>query len=58
MKKQNLENRLAFNKAAVTELNENVLNGINGGASIDDIIDAIGDAIKDAVNQMTRPILR
>jgi hypothetical protein len=58
MKKQNVNNKLAFNKAAVTELNENVLAEINGGASINDIIDAIGDAIKDAVSQMTRPIIR
>ncbi|MCL9807410.1 class I lanthipeptide [Flavobacterium amniphilum] len=58
MKKQNVNNKLAFNKAAVTELNENVLAEINGGASINDLIDAIGDAIKDAVSQMTRPIIR
>lgn len=58
MKKENANNRLAFNKAAVTELNENSLAEINGGASIDDIIDAIGDAIKDAIGQMTRPIVR
>ena len=57
MKKQNTNNKLAFSKAAVTELNENTLAGINGGSSIDDIIDAIGDAIKDAVKQMTRPIV-
>jgi len=31
MKSQNKSNRLAFNKAAVTELNNNVLNGIKGG---------------------------
>ena len=33
MKKQN-PNTLIFNKMAVTELNENQLNGINGGTSI------------------------
>ncbi|MFC4816607.1 MULTISPECIES: class I lanthipeptide [unclassified Flavobacterium] len=57
MKTQKINNKLAFNKAAVTELNENTLAEINGGASIDDLIDAIGDAIKDAVRQMTRPIV-
>jgi hypothetical protein len=30
MKKQNTINKLAFNKAAVTELNDNQLNKING----------------------------
>jgi hypothetical protein len=31
MKKQNTNNKLAFNKAAVTELNENQMEGLNGG---------------------------
>ncbi|MWB96549.1 bacteriocin [Flavobacterium sp. GA093] len=31
MKKQSSNNKLAFNKAAVAELNENQLNNINGG---------------------------
>ena len=34
MKKQNVNNKLAFNKAAVTELNENSLRTINGGSTI------------------------
>ena len=34
MKKQNVNNKLAFNKAAVTELNENSLITINGGSTI------------------------
>jgi hypothetical protein len=34
MKKQNPNNKLAFNKVAVTELNENQLKDINGGTSI------------------------
>lgn len=33
MKKQNPTNKLAFNKAAVTELNVNQMQDINGGAS-------------------------
>ena len=33
MKKQN-SNKLIFNKMAVTELNENQLNAVNGGTSI------------------------
>ncbi|MDX6192124.1 class I lanthipeptide [Flavobacterium sp. Fl-318] len=34
MKKQNPTNKLAFNKVAVAELNENQLTEINGGTSI------------------------
>jgi hypothetical protein len=55
MKRQNDNNKLAFSKAAVAELNENVLADINGGASI---IDAIVDAITDAISLMTKPIIR
>lgn len=33
MKKQNSSNKLAFNKAAVTELNASVLVSVNGGAA-------------------------
>ena len=35
MKKQNVNNKLAFNKAAVTELNDMALRTINGGAAIE-----------------------
>jgi hypothetical protein len=35
MKKQNAMNKLAFTKAAVTELNGSQLAEINGGTSID-----------------------
>lgn len=38
MKKQNPTNKLAFNKAAVTELNENQLHEVNGGASVTTIV--------------------
>jgi hypothetical protein len=34
MKKQNVNNKLAFNKAAVAELNDNLLIEVNGGTSI------------------------
>lgn len=34
MKNENQNNKLAFNKAAVTELNDNLLIAINGGTSI------------------------
>jgi hypothetical protein len=34
MKKQNTNNKLAFNKAAVTELNENQMHTVNGGTII------------------------
>jgi bacteriocin-like protein len=33
MKKQNPNNKLTFNKAAVTELNTNQLQNVNGGTS-------------------------
>jgi hypothetical protein len=33
MKKQNPNNKLAFNKVAVTELNENQLQDVKGGTS-------------------------
>lgn len=35
MKKSNATNKLAFNKADVTELNDTFLREINGGTSID-----------------------
>jgi hypothetical protein len=34
MKKQNGINKLAFNKAAVTELNDNHLNGVYAGTGV------------------------
>ena len=34
MKKQNANNKLAFNKVAIVELNENQLSEVNGGTSI------------------------
>lgn len=34
MKKQNVKNKLAFNKVAVTELNDNQLAHVNGGSSL------------------------
>jgi hypothetical protein len=33
MKKQNTANKLAFNKAAVIELNDNVIIDVNGGST-------------------------
>jgi hypothetical protein len=33
MKSQSKNNKLAFNKAAVTELNDNQLQDVNGGSS-------------------------
>ena len=56
MKTQNVNNKLAFNKAAVAELNENSLMNINGGSS-GCICDAIVDAINDAISQMTKPMV-
>jgi hypothetical protein len=35
MKKQNVNNKLAFNKAAVTELNNNQLFEVKGGSNFD-----------------------
>ena len=40
MKKQNVNNKLAFNKAAVAELNEKSLHAINGGSSTGCVCDA------------------
>jgi hypothetical protein len=37
MKKLNTSNKLAFNKAVVTELNEDSLKEVNGGAPINTI---------------------
>jgi len=34
MKSQNKNNKLTFNKAAVTELNDNQLQDVNGGSAI------------------------
>lgn len=33
MKKQSLENKLVFAKTALVELNDNDLNGVNGGST-------------------------
>jgi hypothetical protein len=33
MKKQNVNNKLAFNKAAVTELNDFQMDNVNGGVT-------------------------
>jgi hypothetical protein len=60
MKTQNLNNKLAFGKATVTELNEQNMHDIAGGSS-SFVCDAIGDvvdAINDLTNNLTRPILR
>ena len=34
MKKQNVNNKLAFNKASVIELNDNQMNELDGGTSL------------------------
>ena len=54
MKKQNVNNKLAFNKAAVAELNENQLKIVVGGtggygiiAEYDDQSNIIGGCIPD-----------
>lgn len=57
MKKQNTSNKLAFNKAAVAELNENSLEQVRGGSSTGCVCDAVADAIKDIITQMTKPII-
>jgi hypothetical protein len=43
MKKQNPNNKLAFNKVAVTELNERQLQDVNGGTVITSIVYSIID---------------
>jgi len=56
MKSQNKNNKLAFNKASVTELNNNELNGVNGGAMSLSINSGIRCAIA-ITTMMTKPIL-
>lgn len=58
MKKQNSTNRLAFEKAAVTELNNNQLFDVNGGSLSGRICDAIVDAVADAIEEVTKDITR
>ncbi|MWB96551.1 hypothetical protein GON26_19475 [Flavobacterium sp. GA093] len=41
MKKQNPDNKLAFNKVAVTELNSHQLKNVNGGVKGDELTDPI-----------------
>ncbi|WP_456313921.1 class I lanthipeptide [Pseudomonas shirazensis] len=43
MKKQNPNNKLAFNKVAVTELNERQLQDVNGGTVVTSIVYSIID---------------
>jgi len=43
MKKQNVNNMLAFNKVAVTELNERQLQDVNGGTVVTSIVYSIID---------------
>jgi bacteriocin-like protein len=38
MKKQNVNNKLAFNKVAVTEINDNQLNQVNGGTFLPSVV--------------------
>ena len=58
MKKQKPTNRLAFEKAAVAELNNNQLFDVNGGSLSGRVCDAIADAIVDAIEEVTKNITR
>jgi hypothetical protein len=55
MKKQNVINKLTFNKAAVTELNTTQLHQINGGSSSGCLCDAIVDVITEVVDKIGKP---
>ncbi len=44
MKTQNVNNKLAFNKAAVAELNANELTDVNGGSLLVSIVVAVTGA--------------
>ena len=55
MKKQNVNNKLAFNKAAVTELNTIDMNQVNGGA-MESSTGCLCDVIS-IITKATRPIL-
>ena len=58
MKKQRVNSVLAFAKAAVTELNENMLLEINGGSTINGGIDCSGCCCDPLVEAMkTKNIL-
>jgi hypothetical protein len=52
MKKQDTTSKLAFNKAAVAELNNSELQDVNGGSSTGCVCDAVRDAIKDITNDL------
>jgi natural product precursor len=56
MKKQSANNKLAFGKATVTELNEQNMQSIKGGSS-SCVCDAINNAINEFTNNITRPIV-
>jgi bacteriocin-like protein len=47
MKKQNVNNKLAFNKKAIAELNDEQLQEVNGGGSFD-FVTAVGAYINNA----------
>jgi hypothetical protein len=55
MKKQNINNKLVFNKAAVAELNHSELLYVNGGSSTGCVCDAVRDVIKDITNDFSVP---
>ena len=50
MKKQNVNNKLAFEKLAIVELNDTRLMGINGG-ELTDAASAIGDVLTKLMDQ-------
>ena len=59
MKKQNIKNKLAFNRAIVTELNNSQMTNVQGGSTgaICDVVNDIIDDIKDAIDNITKPII-
>lgn len=50
MKKQNVNNKLAFDRLAVVELNDTRLMGINGG-ELTDAVSVIGDVVTKLMDQ-------
>lgn len=58
MKKRNNVNRLAFNKVAIAELNNDQLVKVYGGSSTGCVCEAVADAIAELTKDFSRPIIK
>ncbi len=60
MKKENINNKLTFKKVVVTELNDNQLLNVQGGAisgRVCDLVISIIGGVNDVISMMTKPML-